>query len=233
MAWNAKPSGPYTVGSAEWVDNLTMIRALCSGWADAAIAGMVGNMQHESGLNPWRWQNDTVNPQYENGYGLPQFTPASGYINLSGTSPNLSTSTVTAGASPDDGTRQMQAINNDELSKWVRGCWRDYWSPVTYSQLYAYRAQILNTWGDGLHISMSQFKACTDVDAAAFIWLACYEGPAEPNYAVRKNTAEYIYTNYMGGVIPPTPDPPTPPTPSGEAVPFWLLKKAVNNSKRI
>lgn len=231
MPWRAQPSGGYAIGSSDWIDNFTMIRSLCPGWTDEAVAGMVGNMQHESGLNPWRWENDVVNTQF--GYGLPQFTPASGYLALSGVSPNMSTSSVTTGASPDDGTRQMQAINSDELGKWMWDCWRNYWSPITYSQLYAYRAQILATWGDGSHITMAQFKACTDVDAAAFIWLACYEGPGEPNYAVRKQTTEYIYINYMGGVVLSSPDPPTPPTPSGQAVPFWLLKKAVDNARRI
>lgn len=228
--WYAKPAGPYNIGSNEWLGNFNEIYNML-GWTDEAKAGMMGNLQHESGFNPWRWQNDTVNT--DAGYGLPQFTPASGYLGLSGVTPNMSTSTITTGATPADGARQIQAIDSDELSKWVSGCWRDYWSPVAYSQLYAYRAQILATWGDGSSISMAQFKACTDVDAAAFIWLACYEGPAAPNFDVRKQTAEYIYQNYMGGVIPPSPDPPTPPTPSGEGVPFWLLKKAVNNARRI
>lgn len=229
MAWNAKPSGPYTLGSVEMVDNLNMIISLLSGWTSEAIAGMSGNIQHESGFNPWRWQSDTVD--YSAGYGLPQFTPASGYINLSGTMANLSTSSITSGASPDDGTRQIQAINNDELHKWVSSCWRSYWSQVAYSQLYNYSRQILSTWGNGSSISMAQFKACTDVDACAFIWLACYEGPAIPNYDTRKNTAQIIYTQYMGGVVPPSPDPPTPPTPSGKAIPYWLLKKAINNRR--
>lgn len=234
MTWYAKPSGPYGIGSTEWVGNYNEIYGMLSGsWTDAAIAGMIGNMQHESGLNPWRWQNDYVAPLYDNGYGLPQFTPASGYLALPGTTPNMSTSQTTTGATPADGARQIQAINGDELSKWVSKCWRDYWSPIQYSQLYAYSNQILNTWGNGTNISMSQFKACTDVDAAAFIWLACYEGPKVPNYATRKQTSEYIYQNYMGGVVPPSPDPPTPPTPSGEGVPYWLLKKAANNARRI
>lgn len=231
MPWHAKPAGPYNIGASDWVDNLNMIISLCGGWTSEAVAGMAGNMQHESGLNPWRWQSDTVNTSA--GYGLPQFTPASGYLNLSGTSPNMSTSTITTGASPDDGTRQMQAINSDELAKWVSDCWRSYWSTISYSGLYQYRNTVVNTWGSGGRISMAQFKACTDVDAAAFIWLACYEGPAVPNYTVRQITARLIYQDYMGGVIPPTPDPPTPYPPSGQHVPAWLLKKAIDNRRKI
>lgn len=228
--WYAKPAGGYGIGSTEWIGNFNEIYNMLA-WTDEAKAGMMGNLQHESGFNPWRWQGDTVNTSA--GYGLPQFTPASGYLGLSGVTPNMSTTSITTGATPGDGARQMQAVDSDELHKWVGSCWRDYWSPVSFAQLYNYRAQILNTWGNGSSITMAQFKACTDVDAAAFIWLACYEGPAVPNYDVRKQTAEYIYQNYMGGVIPPTPDPPTPPTPSGQGVPFWLLKKAVNNARRI
>ncbi|MBR5215973.1 MAG: hypothetical protein IKV80_07095 [Bacteroidales bacterium] len=230
MAWHAKPSGPYTLGSSDWVDNLNMIISLCPGWTAEAIAGMAGNMQHESGLNPWRWEHDVVN--YDNGYGLPQFTKASSYINLPGTMPNLSVTQVTPGASPDDGTRQMQAIDSDELHKWVSGCWRDYWSPINYSGLYTYHNQILQAWGNGSSVTMSQYKACTDIDAATFMWLACYEGPGVPNFTVRQNTARLIYQNYMGGVVPPTPDPPTPDPPSGVHVPYWLLKKAIDNSKK-
>lgn len=231
MAWQAKPSGAYALGSAEWVDNWDMIKGLLQGqWTDEAIAGMGGNLQHESGMNPWRWQSDTVNTSM--GYGLAQFTPASQYIALSGAMPNMSTTSITAGASPDDGTRQIQAIDGDELGKWVSTCWRSYWSKITYSGLWEYAQQILNQWGNGSRITMSQFKACTDIDACTFIWLACYEGPASPNYSTRQATARDIYVNYMGGVVPPTPDPPTPDPPSGQHIPAWLMKKLVDNNKR-
>ena len=231
MSWHAKPSGPYSLGSADWIDNLNMIISLCPGWTTEAIAGMVGNMQHESGLNPWRWENDTVNTQ--GGYGLAQFTPASGYLALPGQMANMSTTQVTTGASPDDGTVQMNVINNDTLGKWVSSCWRSYWSAVSYSGLYTYRNQILAQWGNGSSISFAQFKACTDVDACAFIWLACYEGPGVPNYTVRDATARDVYTNYMGGVVPPSPDPPQPYPPSGQHVPAWLLKRAKDINNRL
>lgn len=45
-----------------------------------AICGMLGNMQHESGLNPGRWQNDDVGNN-SLGYGLVQWTPATKYFN--------------------------------------------------------------------------------------------------------------------------------------------------------
>lgn len=43
------------------------------GWTDNAIAGILGNMQHESAINPGRWEgNDVGNGP---GYGLVQWTP--------------------------------------------------------------------------------------------------------------------------------------------------------------
>ena len=49
------------------------------GWTLNAIAGLLGNAQHESALNPGRWQSDNVGST-SSGYGLTQWTPASKYI---------------------------------------------------------------------------------------------------------------------------------------------------------
>lgn len=56
----------------------TYLRA--RGWTTNAIAGMLGNMQVESSINPGRWQNDDVG-NYELGYGLVQWTPPTKYTN--------------------------------------------------------------------------------------------------------------------------------------------------------
>ena len=49
------------------------------GWTLNAIAGMLGNMQRESTLNPGIWQNNDVGNTL-GGYGLVQWTPATKYI---------------------------------------------------------------------------------------------------------------------------------------------------------
>jgi len=50
------------------------------GWSKNAVAGMLGNMQTESTINPGIWQNlDEGNMSL--GFGLVQWTPASNYIN--------------------------------------------------------------------------------------------------------------------------------------------------------
>lgn len=48
-----------------------------------AVAGMLGNMQSESNINPNIWQS--LKPNVNNGYGLTQWTPATKLINWSPT----------------------------------------------------------------------------------------------------------------------------------------------------
>lgn len=50
------------------------------GWTLNAVAGMLGNMQRESTLNPGIWQSNNVG-NTSGGYGLVQWTPATKYIN--------------------------------------------------------------------------------------------------------------------------------------------------------
>lgn len=50
------------------------------GWSKTAVAGLLGNMQSESGIIADRWESDIVG-NMSGGYGLVQWTPASKYIN--------------------------------------------------------------------------------------------------------------------------------------------------------
>lgn len=49
------------------------------GWTKNAVAGMLGNMSIESGVNPGAYQNYD-NTRYDLGYGLVQWTPATKYF---------------------------------------------------------------------------------------------------------------------------------------------------------
>lgn len=51
------------------------------GWTVNAIASMLGNLQHESSLNPGRWQSDIIGSGGGGGYGLVQWTPYTNYTN--------------------------------------------------------------------------------------------------------------------------------------------------------
>lgn len=51
------------------------------GWTDEAISAILGNMQHESTINPGIWQDLT---EYTGGYGLVQWTPYTKYSTWAG-----------------------------------------------------------------------------------------------------------------------------------------------------
>lgn len=203
MAWNAKPSGGYGITSAEGLANVEQIDTYFSleGFTAEAIAGICGNMYAESAFNPWRWEDDTVSYSY--GYGLFQFTPASGYIpgcsNVSGYAPNLSTSSITAGALPSDGDAQLYVMRHDVLHKWKSTCWRTYWDVNQYPNERALRQYILDTWGNGSDITLDQFSQIDDIRSATFAFLACYEGPGAIHLAPRVANAEIIYPYLTGG----------------------------------
>ena len=234
MAWYAKPSQGYNRSSAEASANMQEIYAILAadGYTVECVSGILGNVQAESGFNPWRWQGDRVNTS--NGYGLFQFTPASGYLALSGVTPNMSTTSTTTGATPQDGARQVDCFKDDELSKWVSSAWRSYWSTSTYSDLYNKRNSWLALWGSGNTISMSQFKVITDIEAATFFFLSCYEGPRTPNLTTRYSNALACYEILTGSTPPSPPDPPPPSPGGGGNLPLiWLYAAASHNTKRI
>lgn len=201
--WHAKLKGGYTSSSIEFIDNVTEANILFNSWGYTleAQAGILGNIQAESGLNPWRWQDDSVSlTSNSKGYGLLQFTPAYDYINLDLPShaPSLSVTEVTTGASPNDAICQLTVLNNDTLGKWNSSCWRSYWSKTKYASLWQKAQNILNTFGNGITLSISQFRNINNVDDATFAFLACYEGPAIPNYSTRADNANDIY-EMLGG----------------------------------
>lgn len=229
MAWYAKPKGAYSRDSAEGMTNIFNYRSEFSTWSLESVCGMLGNVQAESGFNPWRWQGDRYGTS--RGYGLYQFTPASGYINLSGATPNLSVEEQTSGATPEDAIRQIQAFRTNELGKWESRCWRPYWNDdgtwsgnPLYSDLWNLRSQVLSTWGSGSSISIAEFSEVTDMYDATFIFLACFEGPRVPNLGARNSNTSAIYTILTGDPPPTPPTPPPPPPPEPPAGDFDINK---------
>ena len=226
MTWHAKPSGAYNFSDPENVDNsMEIFNTLNNlGWDAAAIAGVCANSMYEGGLNPWRWQNDTVNTAL--GYGMWQWTPSTEYTSLPGATPNFSTTSQTAGATPEDGARQVQALYENDPAKWTTSCWRSYWDTSAYPDYYAKTRYIINTWGSNNKITLSQYSQINDPAYAADCFLACFEGPGAPNYQPREEMAARYYERFTG-VTPPTP--PTPPTPDPPPVTtdstYWILKR--------
>lgn len=231
MAWSAKLKGAYAIGSDEWCGNVDQINAIFTNavYGATAIAGMLGNMQAESGMNPWRWQGDKVN--YNLGYGLYQFTPArtytTGAAGYTGYAPSLSVTQTTPGASPTDGICQCECMLYDRFRKWTTSCWRSYWDKDQYPFLWSESQFIREQWGSEGRLTMAQFASITDLYAATFAFLACYEGPSVPNMDTRYDLAVQCY-EYLEGHPPPDPDPPGPgpgPGPGGRksGLPIWAM----------
>ncbi len=161
MPFVAKSTGAYARQSAEALQNA---KAICDtlipkGWTKEAICGMLGNIESESGYNPFRWQSDILLPvgdsriNYQNGhaYGLCQFDPAGKYINnasgYAGYAPNYSNRQ----GSVTDGHAQMLYINDNA----------DYIPTASYPLTFA------------------QYKAATidnyTIDYLTRTWFYCYE----------------------------------------------------------
>ena len=227
MAWYAKPSGGYAIDSDEAGNNMFEIYNLLSDeFTIEAICGILGNMGAESGYNPWRWQNDRVS--LTGGYGLVQFTPASGYINdygrqFIGYAPNMSVSYQTQGADPRDGMAQTYVIKHDSAGKYLdRRSWCDYYD-------------LSNTY------PFSRFKQITDIEEATIAWLFNYEAPKDRSQAVataRYNRALTCYTILTGDPPPQPPEPPYPPDPpeppypppphpKPKKLPFWMYLRKI------
>lgn len=221
MGWYAKISGGWSTEDNEAQQNMFMISEYLQtqGWSMVAIAGLLGNIGSESGFNPWRWQSDSVN--YNNGYGLVQFTPATYYIGGRGNeftdyAPNLSVTSQTSTANAKDGQAQLNVIETYHSDKFLDRRSRCTFADISDSYPY------------------SSYKTLTDLWVATVGWLYNYEYPAsqyrdyDHAYA-RYQVAQRCY-EIITGTEPPTPPtpptPPVPPTKSGKMpMYFYTLKR--------
>lgn len=115
--WHNKNYGAFAKNSIEAQENVMKIVSILMplGWTVNAIAGMIGNIEAESGLNPWRWQNDSQNISL--GYGLFQYTPASNYVgdSLASTMTGYAPNYPVGSGGQDDGTAQLLYMMEDSV----------------------------------------------------------------------------------------------------------------------
>lgn len=206
MPWHAKTAGGYTRTSQEALENAQSMYGVwhARGWTVNSVAAVLGNVEVESGYNPWRWQSDDIglstgSPWTNKGYGFFQFTPGGKYINatvaqaISGYGPNFSDKQ----GSISDGYAQCVYIDG----------YADYYSTTDYP------------------LSFAEFKASTESPAyLARAWLYNYERPEAPGATVniRSTAAEYWY-QILSGEEPP-PDPGPGPGPSTvKKLPIWMM----------
>lgn len=82
MAWI---SGNFYLSATQMANNAKEVWNNLGGafnWTVNAVAGVLGNMQSESSINPGIWEGLQVN--YNKGFGLVQWTPATKYIDWAG-----------------------------------------------------------------------------------------------------------------------------------------------------
>ena len=129
------------------------------GWTDNAIAGMLGNMQTESSINPNLWQGREIPADpttTDKGYGLTQWTPAR----------KLITWAEVEGLNYTSGFAQMFRIKYERENN-------VQWSTNN----------ILNyTWDDYVVSTESP-----EILARVFVW--AYERPEDPNIEKRQQDA--------------------------------------------
>ena len=133
------------------------------GWTEEAIAGMLGNMQVESTINPGLWQGRVVPADIyttEKGYGLTQWTPANKYITWADA--NM--------LDYKNGDNQMARIQYERENNLQ-------WSTDN----------ILNyTWDD--YVNSHERP---ETLARVFVW--AYERPDDPDIPLRQASARYWY----------------------------------------
>lgn len=191
MAWIYDTSGG-ALNEEEAKNNANIIinTYRASGWSDSAIAGLLGNIENESGFNPMRQE---VGGE---GYGLVQWTPKS----------VLQNHCNTLGLSPyTNGDNQLTCIvaeilgNPSSVREWY----------TTAGFINNYRSS--GATDDMIGITGSQFitnEMGWTADKMALMFMVGYERPAyDPNvnHIDRRKADALKWFEYMGGVIPPTP----------------------------
>ena len=176
------------------------------GWSAQAVAGLLGNMEWESGINPGRWQSDNVGAMNA-GYSLVQWTPASAYIEWCG----------------DADPSEMDVALSRILYELDNGL--QYYSTPGYP--LSFRSFSKST-------ESPYYLACAFAWNYERSWTVLY-GSEEEKEALRQkrgNSANAWYT-YLTGNVPDEPDEPDDPTPPTERkqLPLWLIVAAAKRSR--
>ena len=197
--WYCKPIGAYDRTSTEAYEN-----AICAynllhslGWSCQAVAAFWGNVEAESGYNPWRWQADyefgipSSNQYTERGYGLVQFTPAAKYI-------HDERAQINVGYGPNFSDWEGNIFDGDSQIRFIN----DY---ADYSPNPGYNYQI----------EYSDFKTGEYTpEYLAKAWLHNYERPLIQTEPV-ENYRAYVARYWYDILIEFDPSDPIPPEPGG------------------
>ena len=176
--WHNKNVGAYSRDSVECQENVLKIMSILIplGWTDNAIAGLCGNIEAESGFNPWRWQNDSQSMSM--GYGLFQYTPASKYVgdSLASTMQGYNPNYPVGNGGQDDGTAQILYMLQNSVPDGYGGRGAQYYPTSQYP------------------LSLSDFASSTDSpENLASAWLKNFERAGVEVEQQRRENARYWY----------------------------------------
>lgn len=194
--WHAKTYGAYARSSTEAIENAICTYNLLTslGWTLQAMCAVYGNIEAESGYNPWRWEGDNVpssneSPSY--GYGFPQFTPSGKYINSSEAQAN-------EGYGPNYTDWEGNIFDGDSQLRFI-DAHADYAINPSY----------------GYNITYDEFKRGTySPEYLAKAWLHNYERPRQQGPEVEEYRAS-IARHWYDILIEYDPSEPIPPEGGG------------------
>ena len=169
MSW---ASGNRYLTAAETAGNAQEVAwyGMSHGWTQNATAGIIGNMQAESGVNPGIWEN--LDP-YNGGYGLVQWTPYTKYSDWA---------TAQGYVWLDNGPAELARISYEAANnlQWFRNDELGIDPPITFAEF--------------LTDTTLSLQDCSNY------WLWFYEHPADPGpteQAARYANAQYWYNNLI------------------------------------
>ena len=219
MAWYVKATGAYGRTSNEALENAQEVyNVLYSlGWVLESVCAMLGNVEHESGYNPWRWQSDVVLPVGDprigtigggntaHAYGLCQQDPAAKYIyrpyaqSLPYYGPNYSD----RAGNPRDGEPQLRYIH------WIcsdtsGGEWDSDTSHSSYNMPFA------------------DFIANNQNRSVAYLTRTFFYGYERGTWSGSRVAAADYWVQQLGGY---TPTPPAGIDPQWAGVLQYIIKK--------
>lgn len=219
MAWHVKATGAYARTSNEALENAqeTYNVLYSLGWCLESVCAALGNIEHESGYNPWRWQSDVVLPVGDprigtigggntaHAYGLCQQDPAAKYIyrpyaqSLPYYGPNYSD----RAGNPRDGEPQLRYIH------WIcsdpnGGEWDSDTSHSIYNMPFA------------------DFIVNARQDTILYLTRTFFYGYERGTWSQTRVTAANYWLNELGGY---TPTPPAGIDPQWAGVLQYIIKK--------
>ena len=159
------------------VDNMATIYNffIAKGWTPNAIAGMLGNIMVESTVNPWLFQNRSLNWNNpagiladNGGMGLTQWTPCRKYYQWA----------IDNNMDPASGFTMLERIVYESQHNLQ-------WSLNNYGR---------HTWNDFI-------TSTEDPWVLADVWCWAYERPSSPDMQQRWSNAEWVFENITGGGI--------------------------------